>query len=296
MNAFELKQPQSLAEAISYLDPDDPSVRPIAGGSALLLMMKAGVFQPTRLVSLRKIESRYSTIEAAADGTLQIGALTTLSALHRAKPVQQLVPVIAETLRTLSNVRVRNVATLGGHLAHADPHMDLPPVLIALGAEVRTAGPANARSMLVGDLFVSYLETALDSNELLSEIVVPPQQGRNTAYLKCTTRSADDWPTLGVAVSLATDGDRVIEPRVVLGAATECPTRLQLAERELDGARIDAALLHRIGDAAAEEVSLLPDAHGSTAYKRQLVRVYVGRALAKALGSAVDVGAADGAS
>ena len=133
MIPFELAEPASLAAAIMLLDPDDPTIRPIAGGTALMLMMKAGVFQPTKLVSLRKIEGEYSSIRAEADG-LRIGAMTTLRTLERLDAVRKHAPVITRTLRTLSNVRVRNVATVGGALAHADPHMDLPPVLIARSA------------------------------------------------------------------------------------------------------------------------------------------------------------------
>ena len=136
MIPFELAEPASLAAAITLLDPDDLTIRPIAGGIALMLMMKAGVFQPTKLVTLRKIESEYSSISAGADG-LRIGAMTTLRALERSDEVRKHAPVITRTLRTLSNVRVRNVATVGGALAHADPHMDLPPVLIALGSARR---------------------------------------------------------------------------------------------------------------------------------------------------------------
>lgn len=287
MNAFELKQPDTLAEAIEYLDPDDPTVRPIAGGSALMLMMKAGVFQPTRLVSLSRIERRYSSIDREADGVLRIGALATLSSLAATVPVARHAGVIPETLRTLSNVRVRNVATLGGHLAHADPHMDLPPVLIALDAQVCTMGPSGQRMLPLQDLYQSYLETVLASNELITEIVVPSAAGRYAAYLKCTTRSADDWPTLGVAVALGIEDGRITAPRLVVSAATETAMRLPAAERELGGAQVDAGLVKRAAEAAAGELELVPDARGSAAYKRHLVRVYVARALGKVFGQAL---------
>ena len=113
MIPFELAEPKSLAEAIKLLDPDDAMVRPFAGGTALMLMMKAGVFHPTRLVSLGKIERKYTGIAADKNG-LRIGAMTTLSALEHSADVRKLTPVITRTLRTLSNVRVRNVATVGG--------------------------------------------------------------------------------------------------------------------------------------------------------------------------------------
>src|ERR1700741_3199797 len=111
MTPFELIEPTSLREAIALLDPDDPTVRPIAGGTALMLMMKAGVFRPQKLVSLRKIEGKYSGIAATGDG-LRIGAMTTLNALERSAEVSKATPVVSRTLITLSNVRVRNVATV----------------------------------------------------------------------------------------------------------------------------------------------------------------------------------------
>ena len=160
MIPFELAEPTSLAAAIKLLDPDDETVRPIAGGTALMLMMKAGVFRPAKLVSLRKIESRYATITVDADG-LNIGAMTTLSDLERSADVRQHAPLITRTLLTLSNVRVRNVATVGGALAHGDPHMDLPPVLMALGASLTVAGPSGERSLPVEELFSGYYETVL---------------------------------------------------------------------------------------------------------------------------------------
>lgn len=283
MNPFELAEPRSLKSALKLLDAGDPSVRVFGGGTALMLMMKTGVFQPARLISLRGIEKRYAKVTAAADGSLHIGALMTLSALGRTAAVKKRAPVIIDTLRTLSNVRVRNVATIGGHLAHGDPHMDLPPVLLALDARVVTAATAGSRTLAVADLYTGYYETALAPNELISDLIVPAQGGRRSAYIKLTTRAADDWPTLGIAVSLQTDGQVVQDARFVVSAATEKPLRLPGAEAVLLGATITDALLARVGEAAAAEVELVGDARGSAAYKTELLRVYAGRAVRKAL-------------
>jgi carbon-monoxide dehydrogenase medium subunit len=282
MTPFELAEPTSLGEAIKLLDPDDPSVRPIAGGTALMLMMKAGVFRPARLVSLRALK-QLSSIEASAAGELKIGAMTPLSVVERSAVVRAHAPVIIRTLRTLSNVRVRNVATVGGHLAHADPHMDLPPVLIALGARIAVAGPAGERAIPVEDLFAGYFETVLARNELVTGLIVPAQGARRAAYLKCTTRAVHDWPALGVAVSVERDDNAVRAARVVISAATEKPIRLPGAERALQAGRIDEALLRQVGDAAAEEAETISDGQGSAAYKRELVRVYVRRTLSSVL-------------
>ena len=286
MTPFELLEPRTLREAAALLASGDATVRPFAGGTAVMLMMKMGVLRPTRLVSLRAIEKQYSGIEAGTGGVLRIGAMATLSALERSPVVKSGAPVITRTLRTLSNVRVRNVATVGGHLAHADPHMDLPPVLLALGASVTTVDTKGGRTIPLEQLYSGYLETTLGRGELISEVVVPRQAPRRAAYLKCTTRSADDWPALGVAVVLDTasenEGTVVRDARIVISAATDTPKRLSAAENALRGARVDDGVLRRAGDAAASEAAVIGDEHGSAAYKKELVRVYVARAIRQA--------------
>jgi carbon-monoxide dehydrogenase medium subunit len=283
MIPFELAEPRSLGEAIALLDAEDDSVRPIAGGTALMLMMKAGMFTPTRLIALRRVAGE-DAIDLAADGSLHVGALATLSAFGRTKAVREGFPVIAQTLRTLSNVRVRNVATIGGNLAHADPHMDLPPVLAALGAQVTIAGPTGERKVAVENLFAGYYQTVLARNELIAKVVVPPQGDRRAAYMKVTTRSADDWPALGVAVALDAQGRAVRNLDLFVSAATEKPIRLKAAEAVLRGAEANETILKRAGEAAATEVETMADARGSASYKKELVRVFVARAVRKALG------------
>lgn len=219
-----------------------------------MLMMKAGVLRPKRLVSLAKIKINEIRIEASA---LRVGAVTRLSDLERSPEVRTGWPVIARALKTLSNVRVRNVATAGGALAHADPHMDLPPLLAALGARVFLQGKKGKRAIPVEDLYAGYLENTLQRGELITEIEIPAMGKRRAAYLKCTTRSADDWPAVGVAVVL---GD---ETRIFVSAATDRPTRIA-DEAAIAGLKIEG------------------DLHGSADYKRQLLRVYLRRAIHEA--------------
>ena len=287
MMPFELVEPASLGEAIALLDPDDSGVRPIAGGTALMLMMKAGVFRPTRLVSLRKLPRLNARIAAAPDGALTIGAMTPLALVERSPEVARIAPVIPRAMRRLSNIRVRNVATIGGNLAHGDPHMDLPPILIALNAKVAVVGADGAqaaeRTIAVEDLLAGYFETVLAKNELIAELRIPPQGRSRAAYLKVTTGSAEDWPALGVAVALESEGSAVKSARVVVSAATEKATRLKGVERLLAGATVDEKMFARAGDAAAEEAECMTDVRGSAAYKRELTRVYIGRALRQAL-------------
>jgi len=271
MSPFELAEPSTLAQALSLLKAEN--ARPLSGGTALMLMMKAGVLRPARLVSLRKLDLDGIRV----DGDLQIGAMTSLRELERSARVKAGWPAISRTLRTLSNVRVRNVATVGGALAHADPHMDLPPLLSALGARVAIAGPRGERTLPVEALYAGYLENTLARDELITQVTIPPMGKTRSAYLKCTTRSADDWPAVGIAVVI--DGEDV---RIVLGAATDKPVRLTAAERLLKGKAADPKALDEAAEAAAEEASIEGDSHGSAAYKKQLIRVYLKRTVHEA--------------
>jgi aerobic carbon-monoxide dehydrogenase medium subunit len=253
LSPFELAEPRSLAEAFPLLR--DEGCRAMSGGTALMLMMKAGVLRPRRLVSLRRLG--LDRIERGPKGELRIGCMATLRSLEKSPLVKAEWGVVAKTLRTLSNVRVRNVATVGGHLAHGDPHTDLPPLLCALGATVTIAGPKGERTAAVEQLYNGYLETTLAAAELITQVEIPPLAGRKAAYMKCTTRSADDWPAVGVAVVL--DGDK---QTLFVSAATDRPMRVSLD--------------------AVEGLPIEGDLHGSAEYKKHLVRVYASRAIDEA--------------
>jgi carbon-monoxide dehydrogenase medium subunit len=216
-------------------------------------------------------------------GELRIGAMAALSALERSNEAAAAFPVLARMLPSLANVRVRNVARIGGALAHGDPHMDLPPVLAALGAKVAIAGPNGSREAAVESLYTGYYETILERNELIANVTVPALNGRRAAYLKMTARSADDWPALGIAVAFDTEGDTLRNVRLVASAATAMVVRLTEAEGVLNGGKADEATLKTAGDAAAAEAPVIGDIRGSAAYKRELLRVGIGRAIRQAL-------------
>ena len=310
MKPFELVEPATLDEAVGLLDPGDPGVRVVAGATALMPMIKARLFQPTRLISLRRVDGVLRGVHEDRGGGLRIGAMTTLSEIERSARVRVVAPVVYRALRTLSNVRVRNVATLGGHLAHGDPHMDLPPVLVTLGARVRVVGAAGERWIDMNDFALGYYQTAVAGDELIAEVHLPAQpSGVYTWYSKYTALSADDWPTVGVAVWYRTvsgagsdlpppdlqgpaaalaKAERtrplsIAEARVAVSAATERPVRVGGAEAVLTGAAATADTFSRAADAAADQIEPLADIRGSAAYKREMVRVHVRRALAQAL-------------
>ena len=210
--------------------------------------------------------------------------MTTLNALERSADVKKHAPVVTRTLRTLSNVRVRNVATVGGALAHGDPHMDLPPVLMALGATLTVIGPKGERKLAVEDLFAGYYETVLEKNELIAEVHVPAQGKKKASYFKVTTGSADDWPALGVAAVIDGDGKAIKSCRLVASAATDKATRLKSAEALLNGKSVDDKLLQQAGEAALGDCEFIADVRGSVPYKRELMKAYVRRAVTAALG------------
>lgn len=274
---FDLREPDSVDEALAMLADATPDVRPIAGGTALMLLMRYGYFWPETLVSLRRLDGELGGIHRDADGTVRIGATTTLRQLEKSRMLAEQLPVLVDTLGHLANVRVRNVATIGGHLAHGDPHMDLPPVLMALDASVRIAGVGGSRWVPVADLYEGYYETAVADGELLTDVVIPAQRcASRTLYRKFSALSADDWPTLGVAVSTLGNGDadRLSGVRVAVSALGDRVLRLTAIEALLEGQRPSLGLFR---EAAAAAATTATDEAGS--YMAELIRVEVRRAL-----------------
>jgi aerobic carbon-monoxide dehydrogenase medium subunit len=286
MLSFELSEPRSLEEAFALLDHGDPAIRPMGGGTALMLMLKAQIFKPVRLVSLRRIGGPFFGVGLSEDRAgLRIGAMTTFSELEHSALVRRHLPAVVQTMKTLANVRVRNVASVGGNLAHGDPHLDLPPVWMALDATVRIVSKAGERLVPVESIFAGYYETTVSDGELISEIHVPLRPSWRSTYVKVTTRAIHDWPALGIAVSVEFDGRRVKDLRIVLSAALDKPTRLLAAEAALRGADVDEPALRRAGEAAVAEVDITSDSRGSAAYKYHLLRVHLARAIQSIVGA-----------
>jgi aerobic carbon-monoxide dehydrogenase medium subunit len=280
MPSFDVLEPRSLEETFSLLDPEDSSIRPIGGGTALMLMTKAQIYKPTRLVSLRRLNGMFSGIDLKPDGSaFRIGAMTTFSELEHSPEIARHLPVITRTMKTLANVRVRNVATVGGNLAHADPHLDLPPVWFALGAKVKVVGRGGERVMPVEDIFAGYYETTLANDDLIAELEVPVREAWRSHYVKITTRAAHDWPALGLTLSVLFAKRTVKDIRLVLSAAVDRPVRLNAAEKELRGTELSDAVLQGAGEAAAAEADMESDTRGSADYKQHLLRVHLKRAM-----------------
>lgn len=280
MSSFEFVEPHSLDEAFALLDAEDPAVRPIGGGTALMLMMKSQIYKPRRLVSLRHLGNRFSGIALSADGgSFRIGATTTFAELEYSPAIRAHLPVIPQVMKTLANVRVRNVATVGGNIAHADPHLDLPPMLVALGAKALIVKSGAERIVPVEEIFAGYYQTHLANDELIAELEVPVRPRWRSRYVKVTTRAAHDWPAIGLSLSLDLDCRKVNDLRIVLSAAVDRPIRLTAAETLLRGNEIDDGSIRRAADAAIGEVEIESDSRGSADYKLHLLQVHFRRAI-----------------
>jgi len=283
MNAFEYAAPRTLDEALAVLREHGDEARVIAGGTALVTMMRQRLLNPGHLVSLREI-SGLDRIDAA-NGDLRIGALVTHRNVETSPLVQEWIPVLAETFRRVASVRVRHMATVGGALAHADPNQDPPVTLIALGACVEIRGAGGGRALPVAEFFRDYYESALQPGEVVTSVVVPRLPAASgAAYVKFLPRTADDYATVAVAatVSLEPDGERCRSARIALGSVGVTPIRARAAERLLAGQLFGAELLRAAGEAVEAAVDPLSDHRGSAAYKREMAAVMVGRALTQA--------------
>lgn len=282
MIPFDYSAPESLAGAIAELQAAGEDGKAIAGGTALVIMMMQRLVRPSRLVSLRRIPG-LDRIEAE-DGRIRIGPLATHRDVETSALVRERLPVLAETFRQVATIRVRNIATVGGSLAHADPNQDPPVTLVALGARVRIAGPDGERELPLDQFFVDYYQTALQPAELVVGVDVPlPARGSGSAFLKFLPRTADDYATVAVAATVTLAPDGVCrEARIGLGALGSTPLRAHEAEAILQRERLSDPLLAAVGEAAQRIVDPVHDQRGSAEYKREMARVFVRRAVSAA--------------
>jgi len=283
VNAFDYRAPRTLEEALALLQEhgDDASV--IAGGTALVTLMRQRLVRPGCLVSLRDIDG-LGRIEVT-NGALRLGALVTHREAEVSPLVRERLPVLSDTFRRVATIRIRHMGTVGGALAHADPNQDPPVTLLALGARVEIRGSGGPRELALAEFFRDYYETALAPGELVTGVVVPLLPAASGAtYLKFLPRTADDYATVAVAatVTLDRDGERCREARIALGSVGVTPLRGRAGEALLSGERLSASLLRAAGEAVKGEVDPLSDHRGSAAYKREMTAVMVGRALTEA--------------
>jgi len=279
LQPFELAEPETLAEALEALGRLDGEARLVAGGTALVPMIRLGLVRPDRLIALHRVRA-LARIQAEG-GTLALGAIATLADIARAPAVREGWPLLAEAVRRVASPAIRTSATIGGNLCYGEAASDPAPALLALEAEVRVAGPAGDRSVPVTRFFRGFYETALAPGEIVTAIRVPATPpGSRSGYVRFTSRSAEDRPLVGVAALVVLDGaGRCAEARIGLGAVAPTPIRAHRAETALRGEALSDSAVRAAAEAAAGEAEPLSDLMGSADYRREMIRVWVRRLL-----------------
>ena len=279
--SFDYYSPGTLAEALSLLRQHGSDAKLLAGGQSLIPAMRFRLSMPTVLIDLNGIEGMEYLRED--NGHLAIGAMTRESALEESSLVQSRFHVLADAARVIADPVVRNRATVGGNIAHADPANDHPAVMLAYNAEVIALGPNGTRAIPIDRFFVDLFQSDLAENEILTEIRIPrPGANSGNAYVKME-RKVGDYAIAAAAVQLTLNGDTCTSARIALTNVNPVPMRATNAEQTLVGQVLTDEVIEAAGAAAAAACDPSPDLRGSAEYKRDMTRVLTKRAIRQAM-------------
>jgi aerobic carbon-monoxide dehydrogenase medium subunit len=284
MKNFEYLEPTTITEACALLKQYSGEAKVFAGGSHLTILMKQGLYQPRALVNIKKIADLKGIRFDAAEG-LSIGALVTHREIETSPLVREKFPVLSEAEKEVANIRVRNMGTIGGNLASGEPLTDLAQILIALEATAKITGSVGSRTISLEELFVDFYQTSLADDEILTHVVIPPQPPRTGIdYIRFSSSSVVDKPSVGVSVRIALESSREVcgPVRIVLGCVGATPVRARKAEALLTAKSPTAEVVGEAAQTASTECSPTSDLRGSEKYKRAIVRTLVKRAALKA--------------
>ncbi len=279
MMRFEYYEPETLEEAVVLLGRHNGQASVLAGGTDLLIEIKEQIKLPEYVINIKKIPGLdYLTYE---DGVgLKIGALVTARAVEKLPVVVEKYAALAQAVTELGSIQVRNRATVIGNLCRASPSADTPPPLIADGARVTIFGPAGERELALEEFFTGPGQTVLAKDEILKEVAVPSPSARSgKVYIKHGRRKAMELATVGVAVTLALEGEVCAQIKIVLGAVAPTPIRVRTAEDTLRGSVINEEVIEAAARAAMEESRPISDVRSSAEYRHEMVRVLTGRAV-----------------
>src|SRR5262245_8748804 len=273
---FEYHSPATVKEALDLLGRHKDDAKLMAGGHSLLPAMKLRLARPAHVVDLKKVPGLTGIKE---DGNvLVIGAMTTHYAIESSPVVKSKCPVLAQTAAMIGDPMVRNLGTIGGSLAHADPAADYPATIIALGAEMVAEGPKGKRTIKADDFFKGLLTTALAPDEILTEVRVPATGNAGAAYLKFP-HPASRFAVVGVAAVVAVDGGKGSKASIgITGAGTQA-VRAKGVEAAITGKSLDAASIQAAAEKAPDGVDVQADLQGSVDYKKHLLKVFAKRAI-----------------
>jgi aerobic carbon-monoxide dehydrogenase medium subunit len=279
--AFEYHAPSTIGEATALLAKLGEDAKVLSGGQSLIPLMKLRLANPAHLVDINAIPGLSGIREA--DGFLRIGALTRESDLEESEIVRTRYPLLHDTSKVIADPIVRNLATVGGNLAHGDPANDHPATMLALGAEIVAVGPKGERRMPIATFFTGPFETGLKPDEILVEIRVPVPPARSGgAYLKLE-RKVGDFATAAVAVQVTLGANGACEQAGIgLTNVGLTPIKATKAEASLKGKALDESAIKQASELAAQAAEPSADLRGSVEYKKDLVRILTARALRKA--------------
>jgi carbon-monoxide dehydrogenase medium subunit len=282
-SAFEYHAPKTVAEAISLLQQHGDEAKILAGGHSLLPAMKLRLAAPGVLIDINKIDELRGVV---INGSVNVGSMTTWAAMMNDEGLKGACAVLSEAVAQIGDIQVRNRGTIGGSLAHADPAADLPAVVLALDAQIRTQGPNGERTIAASDFFTDMLTTALEPNELITAIVFPRLgAGEGAAYVKFP-HPASRYAIVGAAAYVKLDGGAISACRVAVTGAGPMAVRLSSVEQALMGGDGSADSIKAATGNAGDGMDVLGDIHASEEYRRAMVGVYARRAITKAIEAA----------
>jgi aerobic carbon-monoxide dehydrogenase medium subunit len=280
--SFEYLRPKTIPEAVAMLQQHGGEAKILSGGQSLIPMMKLRLARPGFLIDINRIAGLSYVKEEG--GYLKIGGLTREAEVEASPLVRTKYPILLDTAHVIADPQVRNMATVGGNLAHGDPANDHPATMMALGAQVVATGPKGERVIAIENFFLSLFSTALQPEEILTEIRIPvPPSRSGGAYFKLE-RKVGDFATAAVAVQLTLD-DKGTCQKVGIGLTNVGPTpvKARKAEEFLRGKKLDEANIHQAAQLAADESAPSADLRGPVEYKKGLVKELAKRALTRAL-------------
>ena len=277
---FDYHAPATVEEAVALLnDNDDAKV--LAGGHSLIPMMKLRLSEPSVVVDIGRVAGLSYVNES--DGGLAIGAMTSYYDVINSDAVRRNAPVVAEAAGQVADPQVRNMGTIGGSLAHSDPAADLPAVMLALGAEMVATSAGGSRTISADDFFVDLFTTALEPNEILTEIRIPAQAANSGAAYAKMANKASHFAIVGVAASVTVEDGNVTAARIGVTGAGSSASRATDSEDRLVGSPGDAGAIRSAAGRAANGIELNEDVHASAEYREHLTKVFALRAITAAV-------------
>jgi carbon-monoxide dehydrogenase medium subunit len=274
---FEYACPSTIGEAVALLASHNGEAKAIAGGQSLVPMLAFRMAQPSLLVDLRKLPG-LNAIKIGADG-VRLGALVRWRDIQDDKRLTNAHPLLKAAIEHVAHYQIRNRGTVGGSVAHADPAAEMPGIAVACDAEIAVVGKAGARTIKAKDFFQGALTTALEPDEIITEVHLPAWPSARRFGFQEFARRRGDFAMAGITLYYDLDGGKAANTHIGVIGVGDRPKRLAKAEAVLNGNAVDDALIEKVGAAACADVEPQEDIHASAAYRRALTGTMAERAL-----------------